>query len=137
MSSENTIRLTFPANMEYIPSVRKFFADCITATGFSRRFTFRSEIVIDELCNNAIRHGSQAVNEAITVYIELVDEKTITITVENSVAEEFSNKDLKEIIQSSNGKCGRGIKIIKILCDSIVVNSKENTSISVTRKIKG
>lgn len=137
MNIDNTVKLSFPTNMEYIPSVRKLFADCITAAGFNRRFSFRSEIVIDELCNNAIRHGSQDVDEYVTVYVEFITNDSLKITVENFNAELFSFKDLQTIINEDAQDSGRGIKIVKILGDSIKLNKKDCTSISVTRKLRG
>ena len=56
-----------PSDLEYIPPLRQFIAEVARVEGFSKKFCFRTEIIVDELVTNGILHGSQDVHTAITV----------------------------------------------------------------------
>ena len=51
------LAISFPGALDYIPLVRQLVSDTLQALNFSSKFNFRSEFLVDELCNNAVIHG--------------------------------------------------------------------------------
>ncbi len=65
--TEQVVTVDFPGDIDYIPDIRRFFSNLISIRSFSRRFAFRIEVIIDELCNNAIKFGKLHVGEFVNV----------------------------------------------------------------------
>src|SRR5690606_23456476 len=59
--------VTLPSDLEYIPPLRQFVAEIARVEGFSKKFCFRTEIIVDELVTNGILHGSQDVHSSISL----------------------------------------------------------------------
>ena len=54
------ISITLPTNAYFISGIRDFTLGLIrNTTEFTEQWAFRFQSVVDELCNNAIEHGSQ------------------------------------------------------------------------------
>lgn len=54
------ITIIMPSNAYFTAGIRQFTSDLVTNMGgFSEQWAFRFQSVIDELCNNAIAHGSK------------------------------------------------------------------------------
>ena len=62
-----SVRVKFPGDLEYIPAVRKFVSEILQVCRFDQKFAFRSEIIIDEICNNAVTYGCTSQNASVTV----------------------------------------------------------------------
>lgn len=53
------ISITIPTHAYFISGIRDFTMNLVkNMTGFSEQWAFRFQAIIDELCNNAIEHGS-------------------------------------------------------------------------------
>ncbi|MFC1586442.1 ATP-binding protein [Fibrobacterota bacterium] len=128
MKKENKEKISYqvqlPNDLDYIPPLRQFISDIARSEGFPKKFCFRSEIVIDELCTNAIVHGSKDINDVVIFQAEFgMDALTISIKNRSNTKADFEN--LKRAIERPHRnleqKGGRGIDIARVLCNSMKV----------------
>jgi len=78
------ITITLPTNAYFISGIRDFTLGLIrNMTEFSEQWAFRFQSVVDELCNNAIEHGSAPGQEIKITFINHPHD-SIEITVEDS-----------------------------------------------------
>jgi anti-sigma regulatory factor (Ser/Thr protein kinase) len=137
---EHRVGIDFPGDIEYIPDVRRFISNIIALRDFSRRFTFRTEIIIDELCNNAVKFGRLKVGEFISLSCRINDGEVV-IEVFNPGADDKETGNLRRIIAESpdaqaapDAPAGRGVRIIKILCTRIEVEDRNGTRVRVIKQ---
>lgn len=86
MASEKPIRITItlPTNAYFLSGIRDFTLSLAkNLTGFSDQWAYRCQAVIDELCNNAIEHGSRPGEEIKIIFIS-VKEEYIEFVVEDN-----------------------------------------------------
>jgi serine/threonine-protein kinase RsbW len=103
---------------------------------------FDIKVILNELIINAIKHGNlQEPSKFVKVYAEVCKEDCIFITVEDEgEGYDYKSLQLKATDIYSNGALcnlaeeGRGILIVKNLCNSLKYNEKGNT-VFVTKKI--
>jgi len=139
--NEFTVAVDFPGDIDYIPDVRRFLSNLISLRSFSRRYSFRMEIIIDELCSNAVKFGRLKVGEFIRLSCRIQDE-CVTLDVTNPGSDEKDVKNLKKAMLTSDSNdgtldddiAGRGIQIIKILSTSVMVLEHEGTTVRVIKK---
>jgi anti-sigma regulatory factor (Ser/Thr protein kinase) len=69
MDSQNpyVVKMRFPSDLDYIPAVRKFVAETLQVNHFSPKFAYRSEVIVDEICHNAIVHGSRTMDATVEI----------------------------------------------------------------------
>jgi len=140
-NSEHLVTVDFPGDIEYIPDIRRFLSNIISLRSFSRRFAFRMEIIVDELCNNAIKFGNLRVGEFVTITCRVRDEEVV-VDVSNPGSDEKEVRNLKKAVAAGAGEAeapadfviGRGIQIIKILSSSVQVLDNGGTMVRVTKK---
>ena len=132
--------LDFPGDIDFIPEVRKFISNVIHVNKFSKRFSFRTEIIIDELCSNAVKFGHLEAGENIRLSCR-VTQQAVVLNVINKRAQEKHLKRLSEAISKKTEaqpfhemESGRGIKIVKILADKVELVQEDGTCVRVTRK---
>lgn len=78
------ITITLPTNAYFVSGIRDFTLGLIrNMTEFSEQWAFRFQSVVDELCNNAIEHGSSPGEEIKITFINNPHE-SIEIIVEDS-----------------------------------------------------
>lgn len=78
------ITITLPTNAYFVSGIRDFTLNLIrNMTEFSEQWAFRFQSVVDELCNNAIEHGSQP-GDMITITFINTPNDSIEISVEDS-----------------------------------------------------
>jgi len=83
-NSEARITLTLPRNAYFMSGIRDFTLQMVmNMTGFSEQWAFRFQSVVDELCNNAIEHGSGPGTEIKATFISKPNE-SIEILVEDT-----------------------------------------------------
>ncbi|MBT4936747.1 ATP-binding protein [Candidatus Peregrinibacteria bacterium] len=77
------ITITIPTHAYFISGIRDFTMSLVkNMTGFSEKWAYRFQAVIDELCNNGIEHGSQKGEDIIISFITSQD--TLTLAVEDN-----------------------------------------------------
>ena len=131
------VRVDFPGDLEYIPAIRKFISDVAIVNRFPRRFAFRTEVIIDEICSNAVIHGSPALESLVGVECHVFTDR-LEIFVDNvkgkgddvkkltrRLAEKLDN-ELKD-----DRREGRGLKIVKLLSNKVSLVKKKSNRVQV------
>ena len=54
------VKISFPGNLEYVSPIRKFISEVLIVNNYSQKFAYRSEVIIDEVCSNAINYGCKS-----------------------------------------------------------------------------
>lgn len=138
------ITITLPTNAYFMSGIRDFTLSLIrNMTEFSEQWAFRFQSVVDELCNNAIEHGSAA-GEEIRIIFKSYDKDSIEIIVEdkNNGKNQVKAADLKKLIDARrdphyvhSGIRGRGLsKIVAEWTDELEFSDIENGGIRVRVK---
>jgi anti-sigma regulatory factor (Ser/Thr protein kinase) len=131
--------INMPSDLDYVPPLRQFISDISKGEGFSKKFCFRTEIIVDELCTNGIVHGSQEMGGIIIINAEF-DSESVKLTIKNQGGTEEDFDRLKQAIENPKSlfeeKRGRGIAIAQVLCDKLdIEKDKEGfTQVVVIKK---
>jgi serine/threonine-protein kinase RsbW len=139
-----TISVRLPSDLEIIPSIRKFVSEVLQVSGFSVKFAFRSEIIIDAICNNAITHGSAGNADNDVELSCIIHRDRVEVVVSDSGGTQADIEKLKEAVRRNRlglplpdyEAGGMGLEIVKLLSETIDIKVDENnvTSIHVVRK---
>lgn len=135
--SENQARVvsvSFPAMLEFIPTLREFVADALRGFNFSDKFSYRSEIIIDELCGNAIRFGSSSSKSRVVVRVEIYDDY-VSLVVKDEGGSDHNIQNLRKKVVESSAKVDKmkksgkslGLEIVKMLAESVEVSTEDET----------
>lgn len=98
---ESRIKITLPRNAYFMSGIRDFTLQMVmNMTGFSEQWAFRFQSVVDELCNNAIEHGSGDGSEIHVTFISKRGE-SIEIKVEDTQTGKVKRTadDMKKILE--------------------------------------
>jgi anti-sigma regulatory factor (Ser/Thr protein kinase) len=129
-----TYSVQIPSDLEYIPPLRQFIAELARVEGFSKKFCFRTEIIVDELVTNGILHGSQDVHTTIQVEAAF-DQAQMHLSVQDQGGSMQNLENLKRSVHSprpnSDKKRGRGLKIVQMLSSEIKIDLAENGNTQV------
>jgi len=138
------IKIELPTNAYFMSGVRDFTLSMIrNMTDFSEQWSYRFQSVVDELCNNAIEHGS---NKEDHIYITFTTFPNQSIQI--SVADNGSNPDsksadeIRKIIKENRNKemtelgiRGRGLAfIVSEWTDSLKIEDRPNGGVEITVK---
>ena len=119
------IELNIPSAVFYIEPVRAFIGNLAQSLGFPRKRVADIQLVLDEVCTNAVHHGS--VNTAVGIKLRIgVDAHTLEILVRDTGSGDARGKNwltherLSEIEanRSPSNESGHGIFIAKSLSDT-------------------
>ncbi len=78
------IHIYIPTQAYFLSGIRDFVLNLTkNMTGFSQQWAYRFQAVVDELCNNAIEHGSQ-VGQKIKVTLISTPDKSLEVIVEDT-----------------------------------------------------
>ena len=131
------VRVDFPGDLEYIPAIRKFISDIAILNKFPRRFAFRTEVIIDEICSNAVIHGSPSLEALVGVECHVYHDR-LEIFVDNVRGRAVDVQELtRRIIEKldeelkSGRKEGRGLKIVKLLSNKVSLVKKKGNKVQV------
>ncbi len=137
------IRIELPTNAYFMSGIRDFTLKMIeNTTDFSKQWAYRFQSVVDELCNNAIEHGSNP-NDFILITFISDPEKSIEITVEDhgKNSEKIANKILAKYKSNSKksqlelGIRGRGLAyIVEKWTDELEITDRQNGGVKVRVK---
>jgi len=139
-----TVSVRMPSDLEIIPSIRKFVSEVLQVSGFSAKFAFRSEIIIDAICNNAITHGNAGSSDNDVELNCIVHGDRLELVVRDGGGSVADIEKLKEAVRRNRlglplpdyEAGGMGLEIVKLLSETIDITVDENnvTSIHVVRK---
>ena len=135
--------LTFQGDVDYIPAIRKFVAEFIEVCGFSPKFAYRTEIIIDELCSNAISYGCTSTDSTIRLTCTIEDGK-VELVVQDPGGERQDIDRLHKVVKEktatenvdSEKKKRLGLEIVRMLSEKLdfQIDADNITSVRVTRK---
>jgi anti-sigma regulatory factor (Ser/Thr protein kinase) len=137
MDNTPDIEIIFPSDADYITGVRKFLAEATLIEGFSQKFSYRSEIIIDELCNNATKFGPIGKGAKIKLDCHF-SEDSIDLNVRDGGGDQRDVTNLKSAISAIQGErrfMGRGLEIVKMLSSSVEM-VEDGSGETVVRVIK-
>jgi len=139
------ISITLPTNAYFLSGIRDFtLAMTKNMTGFSGQWAFRFQSVVDELCNNAIEHGSAAGEEIVITFISYPQE-SLEIIVEDSGTgpNKYTAVQMRDVLKEQKQKVqtqflglrGRGLaKIVGEWTDEIAFEDREGGGLRVRVK---
>lgn len=138
------ITITLPTNAYFVSGIRDFTLGLIrNMTEFSEQWAFRFQSVVDELCNNAIEHGS-APNQEIKISFINYEHEAIEIIVEDSGTgkSKIDAAELQTVVNerrnpnyTHTGLRGRGLsKIVAEWTDELEFSNIESGGIRVRIK---
>jgi anti-sigma regulatory factor (Ser/Thr protein kinase) len=139
-------KVKIPSDVDYIPPIRKFIAEILQIKSFNSKFSFRSEVIVDEICYNAVMYGSQSMDATVdlvcTVYSDRVE---FQINDQGGNAENVRrlksamakrDVDFEKEVEYFKSNKGLGLEIVRMLSAEVELKiGKDNvTSIRVVRK---
>ncbi len=139
------ISITMPTQAYFQSGIRDFVVNLTkNLTGFSEQWAYRFQAVVDELCNNAIEHGS-AIGQNIKVTMISTKNKSLEVIVEDTgtAKERITAQQLSALFQERKqmvtaqylGFRGRGLpKIVGEWTDEIVFEDVPTGGIRVKVK---
>ena len=122
--AQTDIQLQIPSAAFYIEPVRVFVGNLAKSLGFSRKRVADIQLVLDEICSNAVHHGSVNATVGVKLCIR-IDAHALEILVRDTGTQHTGEKSwltherLSEIEmnRSPNNESGHGIFIAKSLSD--------------------
>jgi anti-sigma regulatory factor (Ser/Thr protein kinase) len=145
----DVIRMKMPSDIELVPSVRACISEFFSLCKIERKEGFQVEMIIDELCNNAIEHGTQDENKTIEVLCSVNDEQ-IEINVYNGYSLRATQEKIAHDIEKEMKKWaltpseqddvfrGRGLGLVRNFSDNYEINSStDGTWVHVIKRRKG
>ena len=136
--------VSFPGELDYIPLVRKLFSDMLQVLHFSAKFTFRSEFIIDELCNNAVTYGSHTEPSAVELICEAYRDR-VEFTVKDTGGSRENITRLRQAIDAppvfnmTGQRRDNGLELVRMLAEDVTcsIDDKNVTQVHVVRKREG
>ncbi|MFA4814543.1 MAG: ATP-binding protein [Candidatus Gracilibacteria bacterium] len=139
------VTIIIPTQAYFLSGIRDFVVNLTkNLTGFSAQWAFRFQAVVDELCNNAIEHGS-AVGGHIKVTLISTKNKSLEVWVEDTGTgkEKLTAEQLSTLYQERRqlmatqylGFRGRGLpKIVGEWTDEVIFENIPTGGIKVKVK---
>ena len=145
----DVIRMKMPSDIGLVPSVRACISEFFSLCKIERKEAFHIEMIVDELCNNAIEHGTQDENRTIEVLCCANDEQ-IEINVYNGYSLRATKEKIGHDIEKDMKKWalspsehedafrGRGLGLVRNFSDGYEINSStDGTWVHVIKKRGG
>lgn len=134
------VSVRFPGDLEYIPPIRKFVSELLQVSNFNPKFAYRSEIIVDEICNNAVNYGCMTSNAEIELICEIFEDRIeFTINDQGSTKENINQLMAaikKPIDPDKDIQHGLGLEIVRMLSGNVdvAIDEKNITSVHIVRK---
>jgi anti-sigma regulatory factor (Ser/Thr protein kinase) len=143
MKSENPLifKIKIPSDADYIPPIRKFISEMLQVQRFSPKFSFRAEVIVDEICYNAVMYGSRSIDATIDLICSVFQDR-----VEFQINDEGGNlenvEQLKKIINQKDERFekklelaksskGLGLEIVRMLSAKVNLKIKKDNITSI------
>jgi anti-sigma regulatory factor (Ser/Thr protein kinase) len=136
-------QVKFPGSLEYIPAVRKYVSETLLANNCDPKFTYRSEIIVDEVCNNAVAFGCVSV-DALVELLCLVHKDHVEFVIKD---EGGTNDDVKRLTEAVKRRAkpvfpkevgkreSLGLEIVRMLSDDVTFEVDPN-NLTTVRVVK-
>jgi anti-sigma regulatory factor (Ser/Thr protein kinase) len=138
-------KIKFPSDLDYIAPVRKFVAETLSVTKFSPKFAYRSEVIVDEICHNAIIHGSRSIDATVEMECSIFPDRfEFHVNDQGGKKEDLdrlksavkkADTRAKELTEEKDGR-GLGLEIVRLLSEEVKMEVGEGntTTVRVVRK---
>jgi anti-sigma regulatory factor (Ser/Thr protein kinase) len=140
MTSEKPkhLAVSFPGELDYIPLVRQLVSDTLESLQFSQKFSFRTEFLVDELCNNAVIHGSPADRHPVEVLCDAFSDR-VEISVRGPGGFNENIQRFREAIAEASAEKGNELALIRLLSDTVTCTIDNNniSHIHIVRRREG
>jgi anti-sigma regulatory factor (Ser/Thr protein kinase) len=139
------ISIMMSAYLGFVPGVRTAIGRIAYNFGFDDTEAYEIETIIDEICTNAIEHGSKGGNKNIIVDCKF-DKNVVEISIRDSGSPSFKVKEVMtecerlmaeeaEKIKLDTIRRGRGLMIVKNFVDKLdISSSSEGTLVQILKK---
>ena len=139
------ISITPPTTPYFLSGIRDFTISMTkNMTGFSDQWAFRFQSVVDELCNNAIEHGSAPGQEVKITFLNTPGQ-SLEIIVEDTGTgpNKLNAQQMRELFQKQKqlvqtqflGLRGRGLaKIVSEWTDELIFEDREGGGLRIRVK---
>lgn len=140
------LKLTFPGNLEYVSPVRKFVSEVLLVNNYSQKFAYRSEVIVDEICSNAISYGCQSVDAVVDfrcaifpdrIEVEVKDQGGCNKDIDRLRVAVRNNEEQKKEFDAldSHIKGCLGLEIVRMLSNQVDLHIDDNnvTTVRVVR----
>ena len=126
----------------FIPEIRTVIGHIARDFGFNVQEAYEIVLVIDEVCNNALEHGSKGRYKNIKLECKF-DQQEVEITVQDSGSPHFnveeSLKHDQELMEQRTAKPvllrGLGLIIVQKCVDSLnIISSSQGTEVKMVKK---
>jgi serine/threonine-protein kinase RsbW len=105
------------------------------------RFVYDTKVILNELIVNAIKHGNNCINDkSVKVSVAVINDRYLLFSIQDEGEGYCHNNTVSDNEPTSLNSCcsllesGRGIIIVKCLCDKLKFNKKGNR-VHVLKKI--
>ncbi len=136
-------QVRFPGSLEYIPAVRKYVSETLLANNCDPKFTYRSEIIVDEVCNNAVSFGCVSM-DALVELICMVHRDRVEFVVKDEGGTNEHVKRLTDAVKrrarppvhrESGKRESLGLEIVRMLSDGVSFEVDPN-NLTTVRVVK-
>lgn len=139
------LKMEMSPNFSFVPGIRSCISRTAYNFGFDDREAYHIEIVIDEICNNAIEYGSKKKDGKINLECKFT-KNTMEFIVKDFGDKGFNVDEalrrgfnlLKEEVTKGELKAprrGRGLIIVKKLVDKLDIRTGKNgTQVRIIKK---
>ena len=139
------IKITMSAYFGFVPGIRTGIGRIAVNFGFNDKEVYEIETVIDEICNNAIEHGSKGKDSIVSLVCKF-DKRFIEINIKDSGSPEFNVEEIlkegkrlmeeeaqKPVLDTIRRK--RGLMIVKKYVDKMDIRSNaDGTVVSMVKR---
>lgn len=136
------IKIQLPTNAYFMSGIRDFTLALIrNMTDFSETWAYRFQSVVDELCNNAIEHGSDQ-NDKILITFYTQPDQSIKISVEDNGTnpQALNAEQILKIMEANRKKSmtelgirGRGLAfIVDKWTDKLEIEDRPGGGVKIT-----
>ncbi len=133
------VSINFPSELSFVPPIRALIRRITKQKRYSNKDAFRIETIVDEICNNAVEHGSREEGKEIGVKVN-IDRDKIELAISNKTdpdkldALKKMSKYLSKPKTALQEKRGHGLTLVKLLTNDFKIdNSQSGTCVSVTK----
>ena len=130
------IAITIPSSLYFQSGVRDFTLEMVrNLTGLPDQWAFRFQTIVDELCNNAIEHGSHPGEEiALTFYTKPTQWLEVVVEDKGTGPKSLGSEELQKLILARkdlpdteiHGLRGRGLaRIVAKWTDELDFHDRE------------
>lgn len=140
--SPQHIDVDFPADIEYVPALRKLISELAIINGFTPKYAYRAEIITDEICSNAVKFGAPKLDSRVQLKC-VAHEEMLEMTVKDEGGQHDDLDRLRKVIDDQEADKsdkefdtrGRGLEIVRMLSNGVdlKVNEAGVTEIHVVK----